>query len=58
MQNYFYSAQTNGFYISSLKSIYETSINGWPEDAMPISDEFYQELIDGQSCGKFIKRVA
>ncbi|BAE75081.1 Caudovirales tail fibre assembly protein [Sodalis glossinidius str. 'morsitans'] len=55
MNDYFYSATTNGFYHISMKSIYEDSDNGWPEDAVPVSNELYQALLEGQSKNKIIK---
>lgn len=55
MSDYFYSATTNGFYHISMKSIYENSDNGWPEDAVPVSNELYQALLEGQSKNKMIK---
>lgn len=54
MENYYYSAKNNGFYHSSLKAGYEASDNGWPEDAVIISDEDYNALFDGQASGKVI----
>ena len=54
MENYYYSAKNNGFYHSSLKAGYEMSDNGWPEDAVIISDDDYNALFDGQVSGKVI----
>ncbi|TXE22859.1 tail fiber assembly protein [Serratia ureilytica] len=54
MDNYYYSAKNNGFYPFSLKDTYELSSHGWPDDAIPISDEYYQRLIDGQKQGKVL----
>ncbi|CAK8742111.1 hypothetical protein SODG_005431 [Sodalis praecaptivus] len=55
MNNYYYSATRNGFYHESMKSIYEDSDNGWPEDAVSVSNELYQSLLEGQSKNKIIK---
>lgn len=54
MENYFYSAKNNGFYHVSLKADYEASQNGWPGDAVAISDELYNTLFEGQASGKVI----
>ncbi|MBX9330589.1 tail fiber assembly protein, partial [Serratia marcescens] len=54
MDNYYYSAKNNGFYPFSLKDTYELSSHGWPDDAIPISDEYYQRLINGQKQGKVL----
>ncbi|VEN40682.1 unnamed protein product [Callosobruchus maculatus] len=49
----FYSAQTNGFYPYSLFDDYNNAGN-WPNDAVEISDRWYNYLLDGQSTGKII----
>lgn len=54
MHSYFYSAKTNGFYLFSLRDVYENSPNGWPKDAVPIDEGFYQFLLEGQSENKTI----
>lgn len=54
MNRYYYSALTNSFYPSSLKLDYEGSENGWPDDAVAISDEVYVSLLEGQANGKVI----
>lgn len=51
--NYFFSAANGGFYPSSLRANYENA-GTWPEDALPISDKWYQYLINGQLTGKVI----
>lgn len=51
---YFYSKYTGGFYNDDEKSVYEDSINGWPNDAVAISDYEYQEILGGQAKGKQI----
>lgn len=51
---YFWSAKENGFYPESMKELYETSRDGWPEDAVEISAEDYNALFAGQSAGKVI----
>lgn len=54
MSNIYYSANKNGFYHAELKTNYKASSDGWPEDAMAITDEDYQTLLDGQAHGKII----
>lgn len=54
MTNYFYSAKRNAFYPSVLKVDYEASPESWPQDAIAITDEDYQALLDGQAQGKAI----
>jgi len=51
---YFYSKYTGGFYNDDEKSVYEDSLNGWPNDAVAISDYEYQEILGGQAKGKQI----
>ncbi|MGM8810045.1 tail fiber assembly protein [Enterobacter cloacae] len=51
---YFWSAKENGFYPESMKELYENSPDGWPEDAVEISEELYNSLLVGQSRGKVI----
>lgn len=51
---YFWSAKENGFYPESMKELYENSPDGWPEDAVEISEELYNSLLEGQSRGKVI----
>lgn len=53
-ERYFYSQTTGGFYPLSMKEQYESSINGWPADAVEISPEDYQALMDGQENGQVI----
>lgn len=50
----FYSAKNNSFYPFSLKADYELSVNGWPDDAVAISDDEYDALFAGQAAGKAI----
>lgn len=49
-EQYFYSPSRNGFYFLSLKPDYENSEKGWPEDAVAISERWYQYLISGSSA--------
>lgn len=49
----FYSAKTNGFYPYSLFDDYDEAGN-WPGDAVEISFNWYDYLLDGQSTGKII----
>lgn len=51
---YFWSAKENGFYPESMKALYESSPDGWPDDAVEISEELYNSLLEGQSRGKVI----
>lgn len=55
MNEYYYSASTNGFYPLSLKDDYEASKNGWPKDAIAVTDDEYNLLIDGRGKGKIIE---
>lgn len=54
MNTYFFSRKTNGFYPAILKADYEASPNGWPDDAVAISEEDYNLLYEGQAKGKII----
>lgn len=54
MNNYFYSKKSNGFYPASMKGIYELSPDGWPSDAVEVSEEDYNNLYSGQAKGKKI----
>jgi hypothetical protein len=47
MATHFYSPKTSGFYNKNI----HTSM---PEDAFPVSDAKYDELMEGQSAGKKI----
>lgn len=49
----YYSAVERGFYDSDLKEQYESG-NGWPSDAIEITEEDHQRLIRGQEQGKVI----
>lgn len=51
---YFWSAKENGFYPESMQELYESSPDGWPQDAVEISEELYNSLLEGQSRGKVI----
>ncbi|KAA6105011.1 MULTISPECIES: tail fiber assembly protein [unclassified Pantoea] len=50
----YYSAKNNGFYHSELEDDYKSSPDGWPDDAVAVSDEQYQTLLNGQANGKVI----
>ncbi|XTZ36758.1 tail fiber assembly protein [Salmonella enterica] len=52
--NYYYSPENNGFYPAVLKADYEAA-GTWPVDAIPVSDRWYQYLLDKQSSGQIIK---
>lgn len=54
MGEYYYSAKTKGFYLGSDREVYESSSNGWPDDAVGITDEKYNALLEGQTVGKII----
>ena len=51
---YYWSAKENGFYLESIKELYEDSADGWPDDAAGISEELYKSLLAGQLNGKVI----
>lgn len=53
MEKYHYSAKESGFYFSADKELYEAG-KGWPDDAIPVSDEDYQALLSGQQSGMVI----
>ena len=53
-EHYFYSETTGGFYRQSMKAQYENSLNGWPVDAVEISTDYYQTLMNGQENGQEI----
>lgn len=50
----FYSAQNNSFYPAELKSSYEHSLHGWPDDVVSVSEEDHEYIINGLSDGKII----
>jgi hypothetical protein len=52
MSNIYYSAKSNGFYHTELEEDYKASADGWPDDAIAVSDEEYQSLLEGQAIGK------
>ncbi|MCX8966795.1 phage tail protein [Erwinia psidii] len=55
MENeYFYSEKNHGFYLKSLKHLYEISAKGWPADAMAITEELYRSSLSGNAEGKII----
>lgn len=54
MSNIYYSAKNNGFYHTELEDDYKASPEGWPDDAVIVSDEQYQALLKGQANGKVI----
>ncbi|THD43922.1 tail fiber assembly protein [Enterobacteriaceae bacterium ML5] len=54
MNDFYYSAKNNGFYAYALKNSYEQSKNGWPVDAIALSDNEYSALLEGQRKGKVI----
>lgn len=49
----YYSASSGGFYDSALKDRYESN-NGWPSDAIEITEDEYERLISSQEQGKVI----
>ena len=49
----YFSATENGFYDDAFKADYAAA-RTWPEDAVEISDRWYQHLINGQALGKKI----
>lgn len=54
MSDVYFSAKFNGFYLAALKETYESSANGWPDDAINISTADYEALFAGQATGKLI----
>ncbi|HAF1675175.1 TPA: tail fiber assembly protein [Salmonella enterica] len=53
MSEYYYSAKESGFYFAADKKLYEAG-KGWPEDAIPVSDEDYKTMFSGQQAGMVI----
>ena len=53
-EQYFYSAARRGFYPGSMKEAYEKSANGWPDDAVEITEAKYNALLSGQEKGREI----
>lgn len=51
--SYYYSATQNAFFHDDLRENYQASGN-WPNDLIEITDEYYQELLTGQSNGKLV----
>lgn len=54
MSNFYFSQKNNGFYAAARRQQYESSPAGWPADAVPVSDDEYKTLFEGQSKGKRI----
>ncbi|WP_240116270.1 tail fiber assembly protein [Erwinia endophytica] len=53
IEKYYYSAKTGGFYLIYDKAAYKSG-NGWPDDAVAVTDEDYKALFAGQEKGKVI----
>ncbi|EJA28889.1 hypothetical protein SEEN202_15576 [Salmonella enterica subsp. enterica serovar Newport str. CVM 35202] len=53
MSEYYYSAKESGFYFADDIKIYEAG-KGWPEDAIPVTDNYYRSLLSGQQAGMVI----
>lgn len=53
MTEYYYSSSKNAFYAFELKQDY-LNAESWPDDAAPISERWYNHLIEGQQDGKVI----
>ncbi|EOW6510879.1 tail fiber assembly protein [Cronobacter malonaticus] len=51
--NYLYSPEQNAFFAAELEDDYRAA-GTWPEDTIPVSDEIYDALIQGQMDGKII----
>ncbi|EAT5343324.1 tail fiber assembly protein [Salmonella enterica] len=51
--NYYYSAKESGFYFADDIKIYEAG-KGWPDDAIPVTDNYYRSLLSGQQTGMVI----
>lgn len=54
MMTTFYSKSRNAFYPLEIQEDYQNSPDGWPDDAVEIETEVYQQLISGLSSGKII----
>lgn len=53
-ERYFYSPSSKGFYPFSLMPLYEETQEGWPADAVEISNEAYSSILSGKAKGKII----
>ncbi|MNB71238.1 Caudovirales tail fiber assembly protein [compost metagenome] len=53
MNSVYYSAELSGFYFEADKGLYE-AVGSWPADALAISENSYQHLIEGQTQGHSI----
>jgi len=51
MSEMYFSPSRMGFFPRDLKTSYENSAGGWPEDAVQIEPEHYHALLSGQSHG-------
>lgn len=51
--SYFYSPEQNVFLAAELEDDYRAA-GTWPDDAIRVSDEIYDEMIQGQVDGKII----
>ena len=53
-EQYLYSASTGGVYLLSMRPVYEKSKNGWPDDAVSISEKWYYYLKEKSSTQAII----
>ncbi|ELY4058954.1 tail fiber assembly protein [Cronobacter sakazakii] len=53
MPSYYYSPKLNAFFAAALENDYRAS-GTWPDDVIPISDDLYRSLIEGQADGRII----
>ncbi|MGV3346432.1 tail fiber assembly protein [Enterobacteriaceae bacterium LUAb1] len=50
----FFSAENKGFYDDEIKSTY-CDVGAWPDDAVEISNDVYNKMMNGQGDGKIIE---
>lgn len=50
----YYSSENNSFYDNDVRHVYESSSDGWPSDAVEITQDAYDKLLAGQAAGKII----
>lgn len=51
---YYYSAKSNGFYALSQREDYELSAQGWPDDAILLTEKKHRELMGASENNKVI----
>ncbi|EIJ8798910.1 tail fiber assembly protein, partial [Salmonella enterica] len=50
MSEYYYSFKEKGFFWQP-----DTESDNYPDDLIPLTDEYYRELMQGQVDGKYIE---